>query len=362
MKKIGVLPSQMIKDIIKGGHILGAKDENINPSSLDLSISEEIYRVEGIFQPRPSEKITDILQANEVFPHDLNYPLERGVVYLCRLKENMALPEKVYGYCNPKSSTGRNDVHVRVLANNVSRYDTVTPAGYKGDLWVAIHPRSFPIRLFAGLSLVQLRLFNQDTRFDETELQIVFDKERLLWSGNRVLRYEDIKVRDNDGSVILTLGLSDKIAGFQCLGSSRVFDFSKTEYNPEDFFTPLFLNNGYIRLKAGGFYILTTKEAIRVPPYLSCEMAPMDERSGEFRSHYAGFVDSGWGWGRDGEGKGRPLTLEVRPFEDLIVRDNQPFAKIRFERMTEKAERNYDQKENSNYKEQYCAKLSKHFT
>lgn len=361
LKKVGALPSQTIKDMIDGGYIIGAKDENINPTSLDLSISEEIYRVEGIFQPRPNEKVVDFLQAINASLHDLNYPLERGVVYLCRLRERMALPEKIYGYCNPKSSTGRNDVHVRVLANGVSRYDTIAPAGYEGSLWVAIHPRSFPVKLFTGLSLAQLRLFNQDTRFDETELQIVFDKEQLIWSENHPLKYRDIKIRDNDGSVILGLDLSSKIVGFRCSGSSRVFDFSKTGHNAEDFFTPLPLNNECVHLKAGDFYVLTTKEAVRVPPYLACEMVPVDERNGEFRSHYAGFIDSGWGWGENGKGKGRPLTLEVRPFEDLIIRNNQPFAKIRFERMTEEVEESYDQRDTSHYKNQHSAKLSKHF-
>jgi dCTP deaminase len=115
-----------------------------------------------------------------------------------------------------------------------------------------------------------------------------------------------------------------------------------------------------VYLKKGAFYILSTNEAVRVPPELACEMVPMDERSGEFRSHYAGFIDPGWGWGEKGEGKGRPLTLEVRPFEDLIVRHGQPIAKIKFERVNEVPVAAYDSM-GSNYIKQSGPKLAKHF-
>lgn len=361
MKKMGVLPLQMIRNMIKGGNIIGSMDASISPASLDLAISEEIYRVEGIFQARTNEDVRDILSKIRGFPHSLEYPLERNVTYLARLVISLDLPDSVYCYCNPKSSTGRNDIHVRVLANGISRYDTAD-SGYKGDLWIAINPKSYGIKLHRWDKLSQMRFFNGDTRFDETELQIAFDQFKLLWLGERPLSYDEMKIRDNDGSLILTVDLSGEMVGYQCFGSGRVLDFSYREnYRADDFFTPIYPQNGFIYLKRGGFYILSTRESIRVPPHLACEIVPMDHRTGEFRSHYAGFFDCGWGWGKNGQGQGRPATLEVRPFEDLIIRHSQPIAKAIFERMIEEPEEHYDQQSSSHYRDQRRSRLSKHF-
>jgi dCTP deaminase len=149
--------------------------------------------------------------------------------------------------------------------------------------------------------------------------------------------------------------------GYEGVKSNTVVDLSKIKfYDHKKFFKPVKKTGEYLHLKKDGFYILSTHEAVRVPPDLSCEMISMDERSGEFRSHYAGFIDPGWGWGEKGEGKGRPLTLEVRPFEDLIVRQGQPIAKVRFERLIEVPDVVYDAT-NSNYIVQTGPKLAKHF-
>lgn len=364
MKKIGVLPSQIIREMIKTQFILGAKEENIRGATLDLAITEEIYRVDGVFLPRPKEKIEDLLKEIGFSPHDLNYPLEVGTVYLAKLNEKFALPKGIYGYCNPKSTTGRTDVHVRVLADGTPRYDAL-PSGFKGDLWLVIQPKSFPIKIYPEMTLTQLRLFNDDTRFSELELQIYFEREKLLWlpKENRPLDYSEMKIRenDNDGSLILTLDLTNEIVGYECRGSSKVLDFSKKNfYLTEDFFAPIRRPQNQICLKKGGFYILSTKEAIRVPINFTCEMVPMDQRCGEFRSHYAGFFDPGWGWGKEGEGRGRIATLEVRPYEDLIVRDGQLITKIRFEQMIEPPDLLYEVIA-SYYKNQKGPRLSKHF-
>lgn len=370
-KKIGALPIQDILQMMDVGMIGGASRDNVNPASLDLSVSDEVYRVEGIFQPRIGEKVSDLLGRIRIFPHNLKTPLERCVTYLARLNEHFALPESVYGYCNPKSSTGRNDIHVRVIANGVPRYDALTPKGYSGDLWIAIIPRSFPVLLYEGATLSQARFFDQDTRYDELNLEIGMERLELLWrKEGEKLRYSDLKISDRDGAVILTvdldgwkmLGEQESIVGWECRGLNKIFDFVRRDYVPRDFFEPLRKHkDGHIHLKQGGFYILSTAECVRVHPELACEMASMDERSGEFRSHYAGFIDPGWGYGISGKGKGRPLTLEVRPFEDLIIRDRQPIAKIKFERMREIPDVQYDEKENSHYVGQTGPLLSKHF-
>ncbi|MES2437329.1 MAG: 2'-deoxycytidine 5'-triphosphate deaminase [Patescibacteria group bacterium] len=361
-EKKGALPSQSILELISAGFIKGAKEANVRPSSLDLSISDEIYSVEGIFQPKKNETVRQVLDIIKKKKHSLTKPLERDCMYMIRLNETMELPESVYGFCNPKSTSGRIDAHVRLIADGVSRYDSVNP-GWKGELWISIVPKTFPIKLYEGVSLNQLRFFNEDKRLNDAELEIAMKKYKLLWRqrDNTPYEYSDLKVRDQDSSVILTLDLAGEILGYEGVVSDNVVDLEKINfYDYKKFFKPIKKKGNYVYLKKNAFYILSTHEAIRVPPELACEMVPMDERSGEFRSHYAGFIDPGWGWGMEGEGKGRPLTLEVRPFEDLIVRQGQPIGKIKFEKITENPDLPYDAY-NSNYIKQTGPKLAKHF-
>lgn len=366
-RKLGAFSDIWLADLITAGFLPGADEDNINPASLDLSLSEEIYQVYEIFQPKPGETVRGLLEVVKHHRHDLSRPLKRNEIYLARLNEKSDLPAGIYGYLNPKSSTGRNDVHVRVLTDKVSRYDTL-PAGIGGvELWIIINPRSFNVRFSSGQTLSQLRLFNLDTRFNETELQVNMAKESLLWSrAGQPFRYQDLSITDRDGSLILTLDLESDIIGYECLdGVEGVIDFSRVGGSRvEDFWRPITKDDmvdGRIRLKQGRFYLLSTAEAVRVPDRLACEMVPMDERSGEFRSHYAGFIDPGWGQGEDGEGRGRPLTLEIRPFEDLIIRPGQPIAKVKFEYMADIPRFGYDALTGSNYLTQTRVGLAKQF-
>lgn len=349
--------------MINAGFIFGTQEKNVRPASLDVSLSSEIYKVEGIFQPRVGETVRDVLKQIKKEKYTLDKPLMRDQMYIARLNETLALPSSVYAFCNPKSTSGRVDLHVRLIADGVPRYDAVTPAGYKGELWVSIMPKSFSIKISEGISLNQLRFFNSDTRLNELEVELAMKQYGLIWSARsaRSFKYDELKIKDGDGSVILTLDLEGAVLGYEGIVSNEALDLSKIgHYDSKKFFRPMKKKNGYLYLKKGAFYILSTNEAVRVPPELACEMVPMDERSGEFRSHYAGFIDPGWGWGAKGEGHGRQLTLEVRPFEDLIVRHNQPIAKIKFERLTEIPELVYDAT-NSNYVKQVGPKLAKHF-
>ncbi len=197
----GALSSAQLHALVRAKFIVGAKKEHIRPASLDLSLSSEIYKVEGVFQPRPSETIRDLMRLIKKEKHDLKEPLERGLIYLARLNESLALPKTVYGYCNPKSTSGRIDLHVRVLADGVSRYDATTPSGYTGELWIVIQPKSFPVKLAEGVTLSQLRLFNGDTRFTELDLEVAMQEHQLLWrqKEKKPLDYDEIKIRDNDG-------------------------------------------------------------------------------------------------------------------------------------------------------------------
>ncbi len=362
IQKKGALPIQIIEELIDSGFIKGAQLSNARPSSLDLTISSEIYRVEGIFQPKGGETVREVLGQIKKQKYSLDKPLLCEQMYMIRLNETMDLPESVYAICNPKSTSGRIDAHVRLIADGVSRYDSIT-AGWSGELWISIVPKIFPVKLYEGVSLNQLRFFNMDTRLSDFELEIAMKRYQLLWKpdGSKPYTYSDLKIRDNDGSLILTLDLDGKILGYEGIASNNVVDLSKINfYNYKKFFKPVKKVGNHVYLKKNSFYILSTHESVRVPPELACEMVPMDERSGEFRSHYAGFIDPGWGWGKNGEGKGRPLTLEVRPFEDLIVRQGQPIGKIKFEKVAEIPNASYDVI-GSNYINQSGPKLAKHF-
>ncbi len=365
--KSGALPSQTIRSFIQSGIITNGNEDHIQPASLDLTLTETVYRIEYIFQPRPNEPIESILKEMGATPHDLANPFERGVMYLAKLSESLKLPEDISARCNPKSSTGRNDLQVRVLADGVPRFDTV-PAGFTGDLWIVIMPKSFPVKLPTGESLSQMRFFYTDapSRFSEEELKASLERDKLFWrqNGEKPFTNKEVKIRDNDGSLILTVDIiNEGITAWECLGLNRILDFTKRNYyKPTDFFRPIRVDSGSIYLKQNSFYILRSRERVRIPPHLSCEMVPMDERSGEFRSHYAGFVDPGWGYGKDGSGNGRPIVLEVRPFEDLVLRDNQPIAKIVFDTMHTEPDITYDTLKSSHYTgEPKDPKLSKHF-
>lgn len=363
-ERTGALPDSMLRQFIESGCITGADDQHLSPASLDLTISEEAYEISGLILPKAAESIADLLPLMGAERVSLAEPLSCGRLYLVKLNESLDLPQQVYGYCNPKSSTGRLDVHVRVLADGVPRYDSVTPKGYTGSLWLAIAPKSFGIQVAAGTPLTQLRLFTGDTRFSELDLELAM-RDGLVWhpQEQRPLQYDELVTNDQDGCLVLTALVEEGVSGYECIASpDMVLDISRVGgYDPAAFFQRVTIDDGALRLKRDRFYILSGAERVCIPPTLASEMVPMDERSGDFRSHYAGFLDPGWGWGSDGKGSGRPFTLEVRPFEDLVVRAGQPIAKIRFERMAVAPDTHYDARA-SNYLIQSGPKLAKQFT
>lgn len=362
----GALPSQTIRTLIEVGYIQNAKYEHVSPASLDLSVSDELYTITGLVLPRQGERVEDLFEVMGAKRVPIEDPLTCGKLYLARLNETLALPTQMYGYCNPKSSTGRLDMHVRVLADGVPRYDSITPKGYTGSLWVAIFPKSFGVHIHEGTTLTQLRLFTRDTRFSELDLEIAM-RQGIVWhpKEERSLSYGEILTNDQDGAVVLTALIEEGLSGYHCIApKDAVIDIARIgEYHPRDFFELLTIEGGALRLIRDHFYILSGAERVRIPPTLASEMVPMDERSGDFRSHYAGFLDPGWGWGKDGEGHGRPFTLEVRPFEDLVIREGQPIAKIRFERMSDVPDMHYDDKGSqvSHYLTQAGPRLGKQF-
>lgn len=366
-KKLGAIPCQTIRDMMQASFIKGALEKNIQPASLDLSLSEEIYRVSSAFTPRTGESVLDAAKRLvDPEPFDYSRPLELDTTYLVKLNESLALPEDIYAYSNPKSTSGRNDIHARLLADGMQRFDSAGIKGFKGNLWTLVTPHSFRVKLRPSDTLSQMRFFNHDTRFDsESEMEVAYQRHKFLYNveGN-FIDYSKLKIRDRDGSLILTINLDSDLVGYRCEKTQEILDLSKRNYDPDLFFTPIMRpRDGKLKLRKGDFYIFFTKQCPRVPPTFSAEMAPIDVRAGEYRSHYAGFIDPGWGHGRDGNEKGWAIVLELRPYEDnLILEDNKPICKLVYERITEEPEFVYgEEKLGSNYALQNGPRLSKHF-
>jgi len=269
----GALPSQTIAKMVKAGVIKGSEEKNIRPASLDLSVSDEIYKVEGVFQPKPEETVRQVLEQIKKQDHSIDHPLGRDQMYVARLNESLTLPKGVYAFCNPKSTSGRIDMHVRLIADGVSRYDAITP-GFQGELWISLVPKTFPIKLYEGVTLNQLRFFTGDTRLSELEIELALASEKLLWNDHALL-YDELSIKDNDGSLVLSLDLQNDILGYKGKPVDEAVDLSNIKhYDREAFFEHIKKNGDFVYLEQGAFYILSTFEAVRVPPSLAGTVLP----------------------------------------------------------------------------------------
>ncbi len=325
MSTTGVLPRQMLKQLCDQGNITGISDAYLNPASIDLPLADEAYRLETIFLPLAGEKVRNLLPLVGATPHNFDNPFEVGVPYLIRVEgKEWELPSMVYGYANPKSSTGRDAFFCRSVADGVDMYDALTGTPWSGEQWVLARPDYFPVSAHPGLALSQVRLFDGKSFLDDLHAEQAIRRHGLIF--------------DNAG---------------------RKMSFQETRRHADSFLLTLDLGGSTIGVRKGRFYILQTNP-IMVPPYLSAELRAIDPRLGEFRSHAAGYIDPGWGYGKNGEGRGRPITLEVIPQEDMLLRHGQIIARIRFECMKEEPDIPYDSAA-SNYTDQHTPRLSKHF-
>jgi dCTP deaminase len=357
------LAIQHIRSLIDQGHIKEARDENLQPSSLDLSISGEVYRMRGTFLPRKGESVRTLLDDGILFPVSLTQPLELNGVYLARLNESLDLPENIYAVTNNKSSSGRVNLQTRLIVNGFPAFDQV-PRGYQGELWLEIIPKSFPVQLSYGERLNQMMFHSGDTRLTLDEYHLYDQTYGLLRDANEQPLPLPEMLTQHGISMSIDLS-SQEIIGYKCTPTTtKVLDYSSSDHNPLDFFEAIPRpSNGQFIMKRDEFYIFATKEGIRVPREFAVEMAPYDVSMGEFRSHYAGFFDPGFGFGSEGETLGMPAVLEVFTHDqDFVLRDGQPICRMIYEKLTAPAEVYYgDPKLSSNYYKQIGPRLSKHF-
>jgi dCTP deaminase len=333
MTSPGILPCQSIEALIADGAIASAtawaKDQ-VQPSSLDLRLGEKAWRVRASFLPGAGQGIAERL--DRVSMHELDLTrgavFEKGCVYIAEVQERLALPAGVSARANPKSSTGRVDVFVRLLTETGGTFDDV-PEGYAGKLFLEIAPQTFSVLARAGTRLNQLRM----------------------------RRGKANPTRTTSVGVDLTL----EIVGFRARRHAGIIDLDKVGvHDPLDYWEPLSARHGELVLDPGEFYILASKESIEIPADEAAEMTPIDPSVGEFRVHYAGFFDPGFGT-PEAHGQGSRGVLEVRSHETpFLLEDGQTVARLVYERLSERPSRLYGDS-GSHYQSQGL-KLSKHFS
>ncbi len=355
----GILPAQAIRALISGGALKLADplaSGQLQPASIDLRLGREAYRVRASFLPGPGSKVADKLGDLKLHTIDLTKGavLETGCVYIVPLLESLGLPDSISASANPKSSTGRLDVFTRVIADGVTAFDQI-PAGYKGPLYAEICPQTFPILARTGSKLSQLRFRIGNPREDDKTLTRLH-KEHTLVSGGSADIADGIAL-----SVDLVGGLSG-LVGYRAKRHTGVVDVDAPKSCAIADYWEEIDSRGSRRLilDPDQFYILASKEAVHIPPTHAAEMMPFNPLVGEFRVHYAGFMDPGFGHAPAG-GHGSRVVLEVRSHKvPFILDDGQIIGRLVYERMVEFPEMLYGRDLGSNYQAQGL-KLSKHF-
>jgi len=319
--------------------------KQIQPASVDCRLGDRVYRMSTAMFPKPGERISEMIEKYSIYDFDLQEGsvLEPGACYIIPLKESLNLSRHISAVFSPKSSIGRVDVFVRVLVDGIPSYD-VAPYGYKGRSYLEITPMSFMVGVMPGLEMVQMRLRTANFFLSNADLEIINSKQGLVYSPTGETITPEIK---ND-SLYFHVDLDREIIGFEAKSNpfQKLDLFRVDNYNPSDFWIPVNRpKNGELVIVPGRFYLLATKERVLIPPSCAAEMIAYDPSSGEFRTHYAGFFDNGFG----GE-RGTHAVLEVRgtslPFR---IYDGQPICRMVFEKTLNIPEKLYGRDLGSNY-------------
>lgn len=358
----GVLPSQSIRALIDDGVITASApigEDQIQPASLDLRLGNVAHRVQASFLPGENATVAEKIAQFGLHTLDISdgAVLETGCVYIVPLQEALSLEAGVSAIANPKSSTGRLDIFTRLITDRGAEFDRVR-GGYQGPLYAEISPRTFAIVVRAGVRLNQLRLKKGRFSYSERALQRLNRKVGLVEAGPATL---DLK----DGipfTVDLKGGPRSGLVGFRARKNTGLIDVDcKGAYDPVEFWEPIYRSrNATIILNPDDFYILASREAVTVPPDHAAEMVAYDTLVGEFRVHYAGFFDPGFG-DDAADGGGSRAVLEVRSHDvPFMIEDGQILGRLVYERLTERPDRLYGQGIGSSYQRQGL-QLGKHF-
>ena len=352
----GVLPSQKIKDMINTNKIIVTNpidSDQIQPASLDLRLGNTTYRVRASFLAGSGNTVAERLDDFKM--HEINLQngavLEKGCVYVVPLMETLALPEYINAVANAKSSTGRLDLFTRCITDHGIEFDRIEK-GYSGPLFAEISPRSFSVLVKPGMRLNQIRFREGKSVLSDDELSQMHDNIGLVDSPAQI---------DQGLGFSVDLDLPNGLVGYRAKPHTGLINLDNINYyNIDDYWEPVFAHNKRIILDPGAFYILVSREAVHIPPECAAEMAPYLAMVGEFRVHYAGFFDPGFG-NIDAGGKGSRGVLEVRCHEaPFALEHGQSVGRLVYEKMSEIPDILYGSDLKSNYQGQGL-KLSKHF-
>lgn len=392
LRKKGIIPVQSLKKLVSCGIIRSETgypimDNQFQPNSIDLRLGRTAYRVRCGFLPE-NEKVQDKIEklCQHEFSIENGGVLEPNCTYIIPLLESLNLPgsthselqslkngaasgdvctiqseHKLTARTNPKSTTGRLDIFTRLVTDYTHRFEEIA-AGYNGPLYLEVVPKSFPVKVRTGQRLNQLRIRHGNGKLQDDEVLRTHALEPLLFNENGK-PIEDDKLKLDNG-LYMSVDLKNKngqIVGYKAKKNSNLIDMECiNHYNISDYWEPIYAgSDDFIILEPEAFYIFASKERCRIPYHLAGEMVPYDTGSGELRTHYAGFFDSGFGG--TVKQKGARAVLEVRSHDvPFLVEDGQTFFSMIFEANTDIPEFIYGEDIKSNYQGQEL-KLSKHF-
>jgi len=367
--QFGLLPREKIEVMVRRGMISSPEieDAQFQPASLDLRLGSRAYRVRASFLPGKDFSVRERLDALRSADDEINLEgkgavLERGCVYVIPLIEHLNLPDSISAISNPKSSTGRLDIFTRLITDNSDVFDRVARS-YEGPLYAEVSPRSFSVRVRKGSKLNQIRFRRLNSQ--QLEGSDFGLKEKELRE-----RHEKIPLVDGDlelrrGGLVLRVGLgaepADGVIGYKAQKHADILDVDLTNYDLADYWVEVRARRDQrLILDPDEFYILASRERLQIPADLAAEMVPIDPAMGEFRVHYAGFFDPGFGAGANNRPSARAV-LEVRSYEvPFFLEDGQVIGRLVYEKMAEAPQLLYGANAVSNYQGQGL-KLSKHF-
>jgi dCTP deaminase len=357
MTTAGVLPAQALRAMIAAGTLNGSPailPDQIQPASLDLRLGTVAYRVRASFLAGNGAKVADRLAEFEMHRVDLTHGavLEKGCVYVVPLMESLALPHGITAVANAKSSTGRLDLLTRTITDGGTEFDRI-PEGYTGPLYAEVCPRSFSVLVRAGQRLNQIRFRAGQSVLTDAELRALHAVDTLV-SGEAV-------ISEGLGFSVDLKPAQGDLLGYRAKPHTGVIDLDRIGHYPaRDFWEEVRATDARIILDPGAFYILVSREAVTIPPDYAAEMAPYLAMVGEFRVHYAGFFDPGFGHAAAG-GTGSRGVLEVRCHEaPFVLEHGQVVGRLVYERMSERPDTLYGAGISSNYQGQGL-KLAKQF-
>ena len=359
----GILPRQAMRVLLATGEIEAEQpvsDDQIQPASLDLRLGATAYRVRGSFLPGQKSTVRSRLDNFTMHQVDLTdgAVLEKGCVYVVPLLESLSLKKEVSGMANPKSSTGRLDIFTRVITDYTGEFDRILP-GYKGPLYAEISPLTFSVKVRTGTRLSQLRLRRGSPPPTDIGMRRLHQRSPLIAEG---AGEPNIARQGVAFTVDLISASASGVVGYRAKRHTDVIDVEKVNhYEIEEFWEPVFAHGkDAIILDPDDFYILTSREAVSVPPDHAAEMRAYDTLVGEFRVHYAGFFDPGFGYDEAGGGGSRAV-LEVRSHDvPFVLEHGQMVGRLIYERLMAVPDQIYGSAIGSSYQAQGL-KLSKHF-